>query len=291
MPTMFLPYIGSMRNVFLHEGEQYTGNGDVAFNAGFVNAGDLSCAKHGVYYAWSPYRDAWRRSTNPIRMQKAAKNSREIQNGIHLSEQALVIDNIREASAFGDYCNLVTIVDSAMKEWGILDRSAGYVDGKLISDTKELILDPQNAQFQIHTDYCAFFSGAPDAEIKLDHRIRAKIKNDRISVSLMAADQGKLCDTKIYLLTAMGRTGMDGTQFTPGPQYMGIPVTIVTMAGKLYVETLEGELLVSASAATLELLDPTGKILVTLKGEPCADGVRFQLDGTVPAVQYRLLLK
>lgn len=291
MPTTFLPYLGSMRNVFLDGGEQYTGDGDVAFNAGFVNAGDLSCARHGVYYAWSPYRDAWRRSTNPVRMRKAAKGSREIQNGVHLSNQALVIDNIGEASDFGDYRNLVTILDSAMKEWGVLEKGTGYVDGKLISDTKELTFDPQNARFQISTDRCAFFSGAPEAETVLCDAITAKVKNDRISISLIPADQDKLNGTKEYLITAMGRTGMDGTSFNPGPQYMGSPITIVTLAGKLYAETLEGELLVKANAAALEILNPIGEVLAILEGEPCPEGVRFVLDGTVPGVQYRLIVK
>jgi len=178
-----------------------------------------------------------------------------------------------------------------MKEWGVLEEGTGYVDGKLISDTKELVFDPQNARFRISTDHCAFFSGAPEAETALCDTVTAKVKNDRISVSLIAADQGKLNGAKEYLITAMGRTGMDGTRFDPGPQYMGIPITIVTMAGKLYAETLEGELLVKAKAATLEILDPVGEVLTTLEGEPCEEGVRFVLDGTVPGVQYRLIVK
>lgn len=291
MPTMFLPYIGNMRNVFLDGGEQYTGDGDVAFNAGFVNAGDLSCAKHGVYYAWSPYRDAWRRSMNPVRISRAAKNSQEIQPGVHLSQQALVIDNIGEVSGFGDYRNLVTLLDGAMKEWGVLEEGTGYVDGKLISDTKELVFDPANARFQISTDCCTFFSGAPEAETVLCDGITAKVKNDRISISLIAADQEKLNGAKEYLLTAMGRTGMDGTSFNPGPQYMGIPITIVTMAGKLYAETLEGELLVKARTATLEILNPVGEVIAVLEGEATSDGVRFVLDGSIPGVQYRLVVK
>ena len=53
MPMTFLPYITSLRNVFLDGGETYQGDADVAVNAGFLNDGNLSEAKHGVYYAWS----------------------------------------------------------------------------------------------------------------------------------------------------------------------------------------------------------------------------------------------
>lgn len=285
MPTAILPYIGSMRNIFLDGGEQYQGNADVAVNAGFVNCGDLSGAKHGVYYAWSPYRDVWRRSGNPVRLSSARKNTAEIRPGIHLGEQALVFDNIAEASGHGDYRDLAAVLDESLKHWGILEEQTGYVDGKLISDTGELILDPENARFHIRTENCAFFSGAPEEVTTLSDRVCAKIKNDRISVSLLPRGE------KEYLLTAMGRTGMDETAFTPGPDFMGIPITVITLGGKLYAETLEGELLVKANSAVLEILDPVGRVLKVLQGKPTEEGVRITLDGTVPGIQFRLILE
>lgn len=284
MPTTFLPYIGRMRNVFLDGGETYQGDADVAVSAGFLTGVDLQDAKHGVYYAWSPYRDAWRRSLDTVSMPRAKRGTEEIAPGVHLGSQAMVYDNIAEASGMGDYRNLVTHLDAAMKQWGILDAGTGYVAGKLISDTGELILDPDNARFTIQAPGCAFFSGAPEAETKLDDVVSAKVNNDRISISLLKKSGNE------YLLTAMGRTGMDATQFTPGPNYMGIPITIVTLAGKLYAETMEGELAVKAKTATLEILNPVGEVLTTLQGEPCGDGVRFVLDGTVPGIQFRLVI-
>ena len=291
MPTTFLPYIGGMRNVFLDGGEQYTGNADVAINAGFVDAGDLSAAKHGVYYSWSDYRDAWRRSKNPVRLIRAAKNTREIQPGVHLGEHALVFDRIAESSGFGDYRNLLTTLDGALKEWGVLQEGTGYVDGKLISDTGEIVFDPDHARFAIHTDSCAFFSGAPEEVTVLSDAISAKVKNDRISISVLPRDQRELGGAKEYLMTAMGRTGTDKSTFNPGPDYMGIPITIVTLAGKLYAETLEGELLVKSKAATLEILNPVGEVIAKVEGEPCEEGVHIELDGTMPGVQFRLIVK
>ncbi len=49
---------------------------------------------------------------------------------MHLGEKALVFDRIRETSGNAE------IMDSAMKEWGILPEDTGYVEGRLISDTK-----------------------------------------------------------------------------------------------------------------------------------------------------------
>ena len=55
-------------------------------NAGFFNGADLSDAKHSVYYAWSEYRDAFRRYKDENRLKKAAKDTKEICPGIHLGE-------------------------------------------------------------------------------------------------------------------------------------------------------------------------------------------------------------
>lgn len=78
MPSTFFPYVTAMRNVFLDGGDSYRGDADVAINAGFLNGADLSDAKHGVYYAWSLYRDAWRKNKETNRLEKAAKGTREI---------------------------------------------------------------------------------------------------------------------------------------------------------------------------------------------------------------------
>ena len=69
---------------------------------------------------------------------------------------------------------------------------------------------------------------------------------------------------------------------------MGIPLTMLTFAGKLYADTLEGNLYIKAKEAFLQALDPVGRIMETLEGEKTEDGVRFILDGTIPTVQFLL---
>ena len=59
-----------------------SGDAAVAVNAGFLNGADLSEAEHGVYYAWSPYRDAWRKYKDHNRLKQAAKNAEEIREGV-----------------------------------------------------------------------------------------------------------------------------------------------------------------------------------------------------------------
>ena len=151
----------------------------------------------------------------------------EVQDGIHLSEQALVFDNIAQAAHNGDYREFAALVDCAMKEWKVLDEGTGYVDGKLISDTGEIVFDPDHARFQISTPGCGYFSGAPEQEIALSEQVTVQAKNERISLALLPLGAESLASAREFLLTAMGTTGTDAASYTPGPEMMpGFQFTI-----------------------------------------------------------------
>lgn len=275
MPNTFLPYVTSMRNVFLDGGDQYQGNADVAINAGFLNGADLSAAEHGVYYAWSPYRDPWRRAMDQNRLKRACRNTNVVEPGICLGSQALVIEDIQGVAGSGDYRKFAAVLDQAFKKWRILPENTGFIDGKLISDTGELVFDPDHSRFLIQTPYCGYFSGAPSGTIRLSDHISVQASNDRISISLLPKGQKDLDGAHEYLLTAMGTTGMDETTSVQKGKMMGIPLTMLTFAGKLYADTLEGNLYIKAKEAFLQALDPVGRIMETLEGEKTEDGVRF----------------
>lgn len=288
MPMCFLPYVTGMRNVFLEEGEAYAGDADVAVNAGFLNGGDLSEAKHGVYYAWSPYRDAFRREPDTERLPRAAANSLEIQPGVHLSDKALVFDSIAETAHMGNYTEFAALLDSAMKQWGVWEEGTGYVDGKLISDTGEIVFDPAHARFTVHAIGCDYFSGTPEEVIPLSDKVSAQAINERITLALLPLE-GKANE---YLLTAMGKTGTDTQSFNPGPEVMpGFAFTMVRMDGKLYAETLEGSLLVKAENARLVALDPIGQEIGEISGTRTEGGILFEMKGDLPAVNYHLILE
>lgn len=290
MPSTFFPYVMATRNVFLDGGDSYQGNADVAVNAGFLNGADLGDARHSVYYAWSPYRDAMRRYKEENRLARAARKTDEIQPGVHLGEQALVFDEITQIAGDGDYRNFANLMDQAMKKWGLLTEDAGYVDGKLVSDTKEIVFDPEHAKYIVNTPYCACFSGAPDETVVLSDKVSVQSRNERISLTLLPIGDGLLEEAKEYVLTAMGTTGMDETTYNPGPEMMGMPFTAVEFKGKLYAETLEGTLRVKAEKATLQILNPVGEVLAKLDGEKVGEEICFALNGEVPGVQYHLVL-
>ena len=175
-----------MRNVFLDTGDMYQGNADVAVNAGFFNGAQLSDAKHSIYYAWSECRDAMRRYRDVNRLEKAARGTKELEPGVHLGEQTLVFDNIAEVAGDGDYRSFAEVVDRALKEWDVIPKDAGYVGGKLISDTKEIVFDPEESRFSVQTLFCGYFSGAPDNPVKLSDDVCVISENDRITLSLIA---------------------------------------------------------------------------------------------------------
>ena len=291
MPSTFFPYVTAMRNVFLDGGDSYRGDADVAINAGFLNGADLSDAKHGVYYAWSLYRDAWRKNKETNRLEKAAKGTREIQRGVHLGRQALVFDEIAKIAENGDYSEFAKIMDQAMKEWGGLQKNTGFIEGKFISDTKEIVFDPANYQYKINTTHCAYFSGMPNGEISLSDRIMLEARNERITLALLGVDGKAFDDSREYILTAMGNTGMDETVYQPGPEQAGRTFTTVILGGRLYVETLEGVLYIKAEEADLFILSPVGNVLAKLEGSKSEKGICFVLDGDIPGVQYHLIIK
>lgn len=291
MPSTFFPYVTAMRNVFLDGGDSYRGDADVAINAGFLNGADLSDAKHGVYYAWSLYRDAWRKNKETNRLEKAAKGTREIQRGVHLGRQALVFDEIAKIAENGDYSEFAKIMDQAMKEWGVLQKNTGFIEGKFISDTKEIVFDPANYQYKINTTHCAYFSGMPNGEISLSDRIMLEARNERITLALLGVDGKAFDDSREYILTAMGNTGMDETVYQPGPEQAGRTFTTVILGGRLYVETLEGVLYIKAEEAELFILSPVGNVLAKLEVSKSEKGICFVLDGDIPGVQYHLIIK
>lgn len=286
MPYTFLPYITRVRNVFF-DGDCYAGGADVAVNAGFLNGGDMSDASHGVYYAWSPFRDAFRRYKEQSRLQDAAKDAREPQNGVHLGKN-LVFDDIQALAGDYDYRAFAAHVDGAMKAWGVLPEGTGVVDGKLISETGEIVCDPENSRFSVRTPACACFSGKPEGEITLSDRVTVIARNARVTLTLLPENDGSLADACSFLLTAVGETGMDDTTVEPTELWPGVRFSQVRMRGKLFADTLEGELLVRAEGASLSLLDPVGRVLKTLRGEKTQGGVRFTLAGDIPSVNYHL---
>lgn len=287
MPMCFLPYVTKLRQVFLDD-DRYRGDADAAINAGFLNGADLSQARCGVYYAWSPYRDVLRRYPEENRLKRAMVGTEEIDAGVHLGDHVLIFDNIAEISHDGDYREFADLLDQAMKKWGIWKPGTGYVDGALISDTGEIIFDPEHAQFQVKTQCCSYFSGRPENDLVLSDSVSVRSENERISLALLPLERKK----GEFLLTAIGTTGTDAASYVSGPQLMpGISLTMVRLDGKLYAETLEGSVFVKADKARMTALSPIGEKMGAVPGELRDDMIVFHMKGKNTALHYHLVIE
>lgn len=286
MPNCFLPYVMNTASVFLDGGEAYTGSADVAVNAGFVNTGDLSQAKHGVTYAWSPWRDAFRQFRDESRLPAAAQGGEALHPGVTLGKD-LVFADIQALSGAGDYRAFAHYLTQALHRWGVLPEDTGFVDGKLISQTGELVFDPDHAQFVMQGEKCAYFSGQPNGAISLGHGITAQVENQRLSLSALSLDGKPLASSRTVLLTAMGETGMDETTQSPVEFFPGVPFTACAFQGKLYADTWEGSLIVTGNA-TLTALDVYGNEFGEIPGETVDGKTAFYLSGDLPTTAYIL---
>lgn len=316
MPLMYLTYVTGVRSVFDGNDCYERGSGSsrsaeqegkrVAVNAGFTDCGDLEEADHGVYYAWSSYSDPMRYSVNPGRIQeKAEKADREnmhgqnmkMDAGIHLGRD-LVIEDIRSLAGSGDYRLFSSILDKALKTWKVIPEGTGLTENGLISSTGEIQSDPSHSRFRVRTPFFSYFSGKPEETICLSDEISVQTTNDRITLALLPVTDAetnrtvpmKLEKAETYLITAVSDTGMDAATIEQGCAYMGFPMNQVKLDGKLYINTLEGELWVHAYSARLEMLSPSGKILWRSDGVSRRGKICFELDGSIPSCQYRLVL-
>jgi hypothetical protein len=270
MPYTYLSYVTNLRNVFLDSGSNYQGKADVALTAGHVSGGNLSEASHAVYYAWSGYRDALRKASGEGWLENITATGSD--------EQRLVFPDIKKTAGSGDYTKFAEELDTALKHWGVLSETSGFVNGSLVSDTGEINFDPINAKFSVNTANCAYFSGNPKDGVSLTEGVSIELNNERISAALLPLNGGEN-----KLLTLLGTTGMDETEFINE----GF-ITTVDMKGKLFAETAEGRLIINGANATLTALDPSGTAIEEIPGKTVDDKTIFELTGLIPAVNFLL---
>lgn len=178
------------------------------------------------------------------------------------------------------------------KNQGIDEKNA------LISDTGEIRFSPDESCFSFIGENCAFFAGKPSEvlmksntkiqEIKssgcrLTEQFSFAVKNDRIAISLLTLDGKNLKESGHLLISAIGRSGMDGAVYEKmpdSPEYSETDVTRISKEGKLYLETLEGTLYVEGEGiVSMYALDVYGSRI--RKYEVKSEGTRkiIVLDG------------
>jgi hypothetical protein len=290
MPNSFLPFISKIRTVFLNSGEIYNGSADVAISGGALSGGDYKNAEHAVIYAHSPYIDAKRHYfAGDSHLRKYVDGASKDLSGIGLlNDKFLVFENIAELCKDGNYTAVAKATDYALKKWSMLDTDCGIVGDLMISDTHELEFDPKNEYFKIDTPDFAFYSGKPYESIELGIRYSANANNERITMSLLPLDGSNVAESKHLLFTAIGKTGMDQTEYEKIEDSLDIKMHL---KGKLYIDTLEGGLWIKeCKSAQLWALDVYGNKIAEIKPGIKEDGCVFEFDGSLPAGNYELIV-
>lgn len=288
-----LPYVSKLETVFLTEGDIYEGQGDVAVSGGFLSDGDLRNADHGVIFAQSPYRDAYRKSFAGEKWldQYKDETSQEIEKGIWLNDRFLVFDEIASLSVSNDYRKFAATLSDALKKWGILDSGCGITkEDEIVSDTGEIRFDPQKGRFRVEAPCVRIFSGHVKGDIDLGEGIAVACRNRKITMVMLPLD-GKECDRSLhYLLFAIGESGMDETRYEKcenGKDYR------MFLAGRLALDVLEGDLYISGTEKMPEIriLDMYGKALSRVPGERTEAGKwKFGMTGTMPSACLEVIL-
>ena len=301
MPFSYLPFVTGTQCVYLNHTEQYEGNADAAIDAGFTSSYDLSGAKHGILYAHTPYRNAYRKDYMGERLFDQHTDTNEILSApnVTLGDKFLKTKTMSSIQNDLDFTGFANYADEALKRWGILKKNQG-IDEKnaLISDTGEIRFSPDESCFSFIGENCAFFAGKPSEvlmksntkiqEIKssgcrLTEQFSFAVKNDRIAISLLTLDGKNLKESGHLLISAIGRSGMDGAVYEKmpdSPEYSETDVTRISKEGKLYLETLEGTLYVEGEGiVSMYALDVYGSRI--RKYEVKSEGTRkiIVLDG------------
>ena len=301
MPFSYLPFVTGTQCVYLNHTEQYEGNADAAIDAGFTSSYDLSGAKHGILYAHTPYRNAYRKDYMGERLfdQHTDTNEILIAPNVTLGDKFLKTKTMSSIQNDLDFTGFANYADEALKRWGILKKNQG-IDEKnaLISDTGEIRFSPDESCFSFIGENCAFFAGKPSevlmksntkiqeikaSECRLTEQFSFAVKNDRIAISLLTLDGKNLKESGHLLISAIGRSGMDGAVYEKmpdSPEYSETDVTRISKEGKLYLETLEGTLYVEGEGiVSMYALDVYGSRI--RKYEVKSEGTRkiIVLDG------------
>ena len=281
MPFSVLPFLTKVRNVYLEHGQKYHGDARAAVSAGFVSAGDYEQAEHAVLYAHSPYRDAFR--TNYMGQKHLDKyleeGRQELEQGVTLGDKYLVISDLKNLIPDHDYTDFAKVLDKALKKWGIIDSDKGIrEDNAYVSDTGQLIFNPDAAYFTAKCGRFSYFTGKPVENILLGERYRVNCSNERITLSVLSLDERELKESRHILLTAIGRSGMDEAEYILLED--GIHTKMIPK-GKLYMDTLEGSLKIAdGKEARIWALDVYGEKIRELSGTLQEDGsMYYVLDG------------
>ncbi len=272
-------YVTKFRFNFI--GDKYEGDADLVITSGNSATGDYTKANKLFLHSSNPYsdvyqknntRDAWLASY----IESGAKTKNIGGKDFSVGENTIV-STLPTGSGYLDGGIFVNIFDGVMKEFGIIEEDEGWVDGKVISDTKEIVFDYANDNFVVDTDKVDVFAGKPHGSAN-GGSFSVTTENDLAAVSIMAVkeDEDKIESATSLFIYAMGRcannarTAPAGTATADG---LGAPPIIY--------EDIRGTLSLTSEQENIKVwgLNHTGERKKEMAVEKTATGFDITIGG------------
>ena len=252
--------------------DKYEGNADLVIASGNNAYGDYSAAKNLVIQTNSPYKDAfqkedtkdaWLASYTPDDAVTKKFGARSFK----VSANKAVCDTTLPANIDTD------LINGVMREFGLWDETVGYVDGKVISDTKELVYDYTNGYITCDTDQVCFITGVLPETVEVGD-FKCTTENDKASIVLLSTDGKKLSESESIFFFAIGRTrNKVVTENEFGYSYQG--------SGPVYYEDIRGTFSFKSDKDTCTVwgLDADGRRQEEITATKTDDGFEFPIAG------------
>jgi len=183
-----------------------------------------------------------------------------------------------------DDTEFTDVIDSSLKEKGLLDKNLGYIGGGFINDTGEIKYDFTNGIFAINTDklksICGYIKGR-----KSFGDITTEIENEKAAITIISRDGENICDSKKILLSVIGNCSNSDmiwegrTLVDPGEG----PTLMEKIKGKIYIKS-------NNKKCSAFALDTSGKRAENLEVEQTDDGFCINIDSQTITIYYELEL-
>lgn len=233
-PYGFLPYVSNTRTVLMDR--RYDGDADAAISSGMTPTGDYRDANRALVFARQPYADKYHR-----------QNTMEAFRALHS-----MLPNTQAAdgsSIDDDWKTYSRVVDAFMKKEGVWEEDKGLVgDEAIVSDTGELCFRFSDGYFALNAPYAAGYAGIVRGEIDMGG-IGLSLKNERMTLVMIALDDKPLAQSRHRLLTAVGECANTNMQWDG--------LTLLTEGEPpIWIDALQGTL--RTGDAAVYPLDPQG---------------------------------
>lgn len=282
-PYRVLPYFTKTEVSFLEKVK--SSDGDVVIAAGFTPSGDYIDAKHAVVFSESPYIDHFQhqKDEGEYLIRHAEEDARALNENVSIGPRRALIHDA--AKLYEDDYAYGNTMAAAMKQWGLLGENEGIINNNeaFRSDTGEILYAFSQGYFAVSGEQFAAYSGSIQGAVSFGHCV-FDLRNERMTISMLARDGLPLDESKHILITAVGENCNTGMQWEED--------FLVDMGhAPCWVDQAEGTVLVeNTAAANLWALLPDGTRGEQLKGKSQHNGLVFDLDTRAATVHFELLL-